>query len=120
MTKLMRFSLLCLIPVMLTGCSTSDNFFSFPGVYKVDIQQGNDISQKEVNDLKPGMSKQQVAYLLGKPLLNNMFNENRWDYIYSFQPGGKLRQQQTLSIYFVADKLARITGDIIPKNKADL
>ena len=83
----------------------------------MDIQQGNVITQKEVNQLKPGMTKEQVAFIMGQPVLSDIFDKNRWDYVYSLQPGGKKRQQKTISLFFKDNKLTSIIGDLQPSNK---
>ncbi len=94
---------------LLSGCSTD----KIPGVYRIDIQQGNAISQDMINKLKPGMTKNQVAFILGTPLLIDTFHPNEWHYIYSFQPGNGPREQRDFVIYFDKhDKLSHVSGDI--------
>jgi outer membrane protein assembly factor BamE len=93
---------LCLI---LSGCSF------FPGVYRLDIPQGNLITQQMVDQLRPGLSKRQVTFILGTPLLRDTFDQDRWDYIYGFQPGGGTRSQERLTVYFENDQLIRFAGD---------
>jgi outer membrane protein assembly factor BamE len=85
-----------------------------PGVHKIDIQQGNVITQEMVDKLKPGMTKNQVKFVLGTPAIADAFHQNRWDYVYSLQPGGGERQQQRLTLFFDDDKLTRIEGDVKP------
>lgn len=109
MQKLLTTLALC-ASLILAGCST----VSLPGQYKIDIQQGNVISQEAVAKLKPGMTKSQVRFALGTPLLIDVFHQDRWDYIYSIQRGGKERQQRHLSLFFADDKLTRIEGDVQP------
>ena len=108
---------------LLGGCSWfSSNdlkLVSFPGAYKIDIQQGNVITQDMVNQLKPGMTREQVLFIMGEPLLPDTYNQKRWDYVYSFQPGGGVRTQQTLSLFFKDDRLARFEGDAIPGQGTD-
>lgn len=87
---------------------------AFPGVYKIDIQQGNVITQEMIDQLKPGMTKRQVQFVMGTPLIRDTFNQNRWDYVYSLQPGGKTRQQESVAIYFEDDLLSRFEGDYLP------
>jgi len=116
MTKQISASLVLMTVLTLTGCSSGNQFIRFPGVYKMDIQQGNLIIQKKVNQLKPSMSKEQIAYIMGQPILADAFNKNRWDYIDSFQPGGKKRQQKTLTLYFQQNKLISISGDLMPEH----
>lgn len=87
-----------------------------PGVtpYKVEIQQGNFVSQEMVSQLKPGMSKEQVRFVLGTPLLTDIFHADRWDYIYWREtPAGK-REQRKLAVHFDDGRLARLDGDVVP------
>ncbi|HEX9395764.1 MAG TPA: outer membrane protein assembly factor BamE [Burkholderiales bacterium] len=87
-----------------------------PGVtpYKIDIQQGNFISQEMVTQLKPGMSKEQVRSLLGTPLLTDIFHAERWDYVYwRLTPAGR-RESRRLVVFFDDNKLARVGGDVVP------
>ena len=86
----------------------------FPGVYKIDIQQGNVITQEMVDQLKPGMTKRQVQFVMGTPLIMDTFNQKRWDYVYSLQPGGKKRGQESVALYFENDRLSHFEGDYLP------
>lgn len=92
---------------LLGGCSG----FQFPGVYKIDIPQGNIIDNKDLKQVKVGMTKEQVKFLLGTPLVTDTFNPNRWDYSYSIRKGstGK-RTQKHLTLTFEGDKLAKMEG----------
>ncbi len=94
--------------LLLSACST-DNL---PGLYQIDVQQGNNVDQEMLNKLEPGMTKNQVAYVMGTPLLIDTFHPNRWDYIYSYQPGGEDREQRRVTLYFNDDEtLSHIEGD---------
>jgi outer membrane protein assembly factor BamE len=93
--------------LLISGCSN----YKTPSVYRIDIQQGNDITQEMISQLKQDMSKSQVAYVMGTPLIIDTFNPDRWDYLYSFRPGNGLREQRNITIYFKQDKLDRLTGD---------
>lgn len=88
----------------------------FPGVYKIGIPQGNIITQEMVDQLRPGMTKRQVIFVMGTPLVRDPYNQDRWDYIYSFQPGGGVRGQERISVFFEDDALARFTGDFSPSD----
>lgn len=99
-----------LVSTLLGACSS----LQFPGVYKISVEQGNVITQEMIDQLKPGMSREQVEYIMGSALLKDTFNANRWDYVYSIQPGKKARKQSRLSIFFEADKLKYFTGDFTP------
>lgn len=85
----------------------------FP-VYKIDIQQGNVVTQDMVDQLRPGLTKRQVQYVMGTPLIEDTFNQSRWDYVYSLQPGGEARQQESITLYFKDDLLSHFDGDFIP------
>lgn len=103
---------------LLAGCASSTDsgsrLISFPGAYKIDIQQGTVISQEMVDQLRPGMTRNQVQFVMGSPLLEDAFNRDRWDYVYSMQPGGEKRTQQTVTIFFKDDQLVSVKGDLRP------
>lgn len=107
-TKLLLTSLTLVGLFALAGCS-------FPGVYKIDIQQGNVVTQDMIDQLRPGMTRRQVRFIMGNPLLTDTFHANRWDYLYSIQPGGGQRQQERISLVFDGnDQLAGLAGDFMP------
>lgn len=80
--------------------------------YRIDIQQGNFVSQEMVAQLKPGMSKEQVRFVLGTPLVNDIFHGDRWDYVYTLDRRGTPRQQRRLAVFFEDGKLARLDSDL--------
>lgn len=82
--------------------------------YRIDIQQGNYVSQEMVTRLKPGMTKEQVRFVLGTPLVTDIFHAERWDYVYTLERRGVARQQRRLAIFFQDGKLARLDGDVTP------
>ena len=86
-----------------------------PGItpYKMDIQQGNSVTQEAVSQLKPGMTKDQVRVVLGTPLLNDIFHSERWDYVYWRENEAGKREQRKLAVFFEDGKLARVDGDIV-------
>jgi len=83
----------------------------FPGVYRIDIAQGNVITQEMVDQLRPGLNKRQVTFIMGTPLIKDTFDQDRWDYVYSYQPGGGERVQERLTLFFEEDGLTHFTGD---------
>ncbi|HQQ62873.1 MAG TPA: outer membrane protein assembly factor BamE [Pseudomonadales bacterium] len=87
---------------------------AFPGVYKLDVQQGNIITQDAVDQLNPGMSKRQVRYLLGTPLLIDSFNDDRWDYFYSLKNHSGDYSQERMTLFFVNDRLDHMQGNFRP------
>ena len=85
------------------------------GAYRQDIRQGNYVSQEMVAQLKPGLTREQVRYVLGTPLVTDPFHGSRWDYVYRYVDGRNNVQQRTLSVYFDAEnKLMRVGGDVMP------
>ena len=105
------------------GCSTIDTYMPTLrslGVYKLDINQGNYLSQDLVDKLKVGQTKAQVRQLLGTPLLVSPFRESRWDYVYEYTKQGRVVEHRTFTAYFVEEKLARWEGDEMPQSIAEL
>ncbi len=86
-------------------------------VYKLDVEQGNIVTQEMVDQLEPNMNKRQVRYVLGTPLLVDVFHQDRWDYLYSLQPGGGIREQRRITLFFKEEKLKGIQGDFRPSNE---
>ncbi len=113
MKKLTQQIILVLTLATLTGCAGFGSM-DFPGVYKISIPQGNVITQNMVDQLLPGMTKRQVVFVMGTPLVRDPFHQDRWDYIYSFQPGGGQRGQERISVFFEDDALVNFTGDFVP------
>ena len=74
----------------------------------MDIRQGNLVTTEMRNTIKPGMSRAQVRYALGTPMIMDVFHANRWDYVYRLEQGRKLLNQQRLTLYFEGDTLVRI------------
>ena len=109
----MRLVLLCLLifSLLSAGCS----WIKFPGVHKVDIQQGNIVDQEMIDKLRPGMTKSQVRFVLGTPLVVDTFNQSRWDYYYNrVTSQGKETQEQVTIFFNTEDKLERMSGDYLP------
>jgi outer membrane protein assembly factor BamE len=81
--------------------------------YRIDIRQGNYITQEMVAQLKPGMSRDQVRFILGTPLVADIFHADRWDYIYSFKQGRGDVQMRRFAVFFADNKLTRVAGDVV-------
>lgn len=96
----------CLL-LLASGCAV---------IYKQDIVQGNQIEQKNVNELVPGMTRYQVLLVMGSPVIRDPFNQDRWDYLYMVidKKSGETTQKQ-LSLFFEDEKLSRIEGDFKPE-----
>ena len=107
-----HFIYVSLILAIFAGC-TGDGTRKLPGVYRIDVQQGNVIEQEMLDKLKPGMVKDQVHFIMGTPTIVDPFRQDRWEYIYTFSKGGKRRQQRHITIYFEDDKLAYLDGSVV-------
>lgn len=98
--------------LLLSGCSLKRP--KLPRVHKLTVQQGNVINQKMIDKLKPGMTRSQVAFIMGEPVVRNAFNNDRWDYVYSIELPGVYSTTQMVSLFFVDEQLAYFTGDLVP------
>jgi outer membrane protein assembly factor BamE len=87
--------------------------------YRMDIQQGNYISQEMVSQLRPGMTREQVRFVLGTPLLADIFHADRWDYVYYRDVLGGVREERKIAVIFQDGKLVRVEGDVVPAASAD-
>jgi outer membrane protein assembly factor BamE len=92
-----------LVCLLLSGC--------FLRPYRIDVQQGNYIDRAEIAKLKPQMTRAQVRFLLGTPLIADPFNPNRWDYLYYTRPSGRIKDVRRLTLYFEGDRLKRAYAD---------
>ena len=93
-----------LLAALLGGC-----------VYRMDIQQGNYLEGKTVDKLEVGMTRTQVRYLLGTPMVPEPFDKDRWDYLYYFQHGRNKPAQRHLVVFFKDDKVTRFERDNVPE-----
>jgi outer membrane protein assembly factor BamE len=105
--------LIVMLLVLLAGCSELP---ALPSVtpYRMDIQQGNMVTQDMVEKLKPGMSRAQVRFSLGTPLVADPFHPDRWDYVYLYNKAGKVTEQRRLIVIFKDDRFVRVEGDKMP------
>jgi outer membrane protein assembly factor BamE len=89
--------------------------------YKIDIQQGNVLTQDMVAQLKPGLTRDQVRFILGTPVLMDMFHANRWDYVYRLQKGstGEVEMRQFSTFFDDSDQLIRVGGDVSALQASD-
>jgi outer membrane protein assembly factor BamE len=98
--------IILLLGLIFVGCSILP-----PMPYKIDIQQGNVVTQDMIDQLKPGMTKSQVRFVMGTPLIVDMFRDNRWDYLYYLQEEGELIDKRGITIFFEDDGLSYIEGE---------
>ena len=102
-----------LVPTLaLSGCSG----IGFPGVYLINIDQGNIVDQEMVDQLKPEMTRRQVRFLLGTPIVEDTFNNDRWDYIRLVRRGNDTLLRRRLTVVFENDVLVDVEGDLVGEN----
>ena len=93
------------IALSLSACSS--------WVYRIDIPQGNYLEQKSIDKIQIGMTKEQVKFVLGSPVMIDSFDNNTWNYVYRFKSGlrEELNMQKSFSVKFENDKLVSAEGD---------
>ncbi len=96
---------------LLSGCSIN-SLTNRVNPYRIDVRQGNYVDQEMVARLKKGMTREQVRFALGTPLIVDAFHADRWDYVYRFQPGRGEIEQRVLSVFFDGERLDRVEGDV--------
>jgi len=108
---MVRVAFAALSLALVAGCGVP----RIPGItpYKPEIQQGNYLAQSVVSQLKPGMTREQVRYLLGTPLLTDIFHAERWDYVYWREAESGERETRKIALFFTDGKLERVTGDVV-------
>ncbi|MFA4969286.1 MAG: outer membrane protein assembly factor BamE [Sulfuritalea sp.] len=107
--------ILLLLP-LLAACSNTPQITSYLSPYRIDVRQGNLVTQEMVAQLKPGQTREQVRFILGSPLVADMFHQDRWDYVYRFRPGRGEPQQRNLAVFFQDNKLTRVSGDVVAED----
>jgi len=102
---MLRFSLIFALFTLLLLSSCA--------LYKIDVQQGNVVTQEMLDKLQVNMSVKKVLFVMGTPLIVDAFHQGqRWDYMYSFEKEGKERQQRRISLFFKNNRLASVDGDV--------
>jgi outer membrane protein assembly factor BamE len=105
----------------LAGCSslqpTTDKWFGFITPYRIDIMQGNVVTQELAAQVKPGMSREQVRDLLGSPLLTSAFHADRWDYVFTLRRQGVEPQRRSIVAVFKDNKLDKLEAPALPSEQ---
>ncbi|WP_082353910.1 outer membrane protein assembly factor BamE [Marinagarivorans algicola] len=107
---LLRILSTALLTLTLSACSSLE----FPWVYRISVQQGNIIDQEDINKLELGMTKRQVQFVLGSPILIDTFNPDRWDYVYSRRSGKGKTTEKQFTVFFEDGKYIRHEGNVKP------
>ncbi|MFN2289204.1 MAG: outer membrane protein assembly factor BamE [Chromatocurvus sp.] len=103
----MRVLTISLLLITLSACGV----IGFPGVYKINVEQGNIITQEDVDKLEQGMTRRQVRFILGTPLIEDTFNRDRWDYHYKLKRGDEVLSEREFTVFFDGDRLESVEGD---------
>ena len=116
--RLVSWGLATLMVLWLSGCAVERYFLE----YRINVQQGNLIEQKQIAQLRPGMTRDQVRYVLGTPLLQDPFHADRWDYVYRFEDGqtGQITMRNIYMYFNASGLLERVGGDVSAGQPADV
>ncbi|MFV0478816.1 MAG: outer membrane protein assembly factor BamE [Parahaliea sp.] len=106
----MRISIFILTATLLSACG----FIGFPGVYKINVEQGNLVDKEMVDQLQRGMTRRQVQFVLGTPLVEDTFNQDRWNYAYIIRRGDNIIREAQMAVLFEGDMLMDVSGDYRP------
>ena len=113
-----RPAALVLLPLLVAGCAnpfSRERLDNFSITYKINIQQGVVVTQEMADQLKTGMTRDQVRFVLGTPILTDPFHADRWDYPFRFQPGRGRIEERRFTVWFDgSDRLVRYNGDALP------
>jgi outer membrane protein assembly factor BamE len=99
------------LSLLLAGCG---NNFGFPGVYRINVEQGNIVTFDMIEQLQPGMTRRQVRFILGTPLIEDTFHPDRWDYRYTLRNGIDTLEENRLTVFFEGDELVNVVGAEVP------
>lgn len=102
--------------LLVGGCSSSDN--SRSGLlepYRVNLPQGNYVTREMLDQVKEGLTRDQVRFALGSPLLTHLFHADRWDYVFRYQHASGKAELRRVVIKFKEDKVAAIESDPLPQ-----
>ena len=108
--------------LFLAACAEDPVVNRLPFVFRIDVQQGNVITQEMVNQLRVGMTKRQVQFILGAPMIIDPFHAERWDYVYLYNPGSDGKSdatEQRVTLTFEDDHVKTITGTLLPDPQPD-
>jgi len=103
----------CIATLIMAGCSR------FHIVHRIDIQQGNVVTLEKVNKLETGMDRNQARFVMGTPMVVDVFHQDRWNYVYYLKPGYDDPQEEQVALIFENDVLVKIDSSIKPSDEPD-
>jgi outer membrane protein assembly factor BamE len=119
-SRLPTWSGACLAALLGTGCASlqsSDNILGIVTPYRIDIVQGNVVTQEQLALIKPGLSRTQVREIMGSPLLTDPFHADRWDYVFTIRRQGAEPQRRSIVLAFEGDTLKQIDAPELPSER---
>jgi outer membrane protein assembly factor BamE len=103
-------TLILTLPLLTVACGLAPSL----SPYRIEIQQGNYVTQEMVAQLKPGLTRDQVRFVLGTPLVSDIFHDERWDYVFLRQrANSRDTEYRRIAVFFEDGKLKRVEGDIV-------
>jgi outer membrane protein assembly factor BamE len=114
-----RLLLVAASTALIAACSYKPTFIN---EYKIDVQQGNVLTQEMVAQLKPGQTREQVRFLLGSPMVTDIFHQQRWDYVYLYQSGqtGEVESRRFAVFFDAEGRLERVGGEVAVAEVSEL
>jgi outer membrane protein assembly factor BamE len=116
-----RGAAVALVATLLSGCSSwvdgTDSVLGLVSPYRIDVQQGNVVTQEQLARVKVGMNRLQVRDILGSPLLVDTFHVDRWDYVFTLRQGSKPMQRRSVVLTFNGDVLKAIDAPELPTER---
>jgi outer membrane protein assembly factor BamE len=97
--------------------ASPETMFGVLQPYRIEVVQGNVVTQETMAQIQPGLGRVQVRDILGAPLLTDVFHDNRWDYIFTIAKQGIAPQQRRVSLFFKGNVLDRIEADPLPTER---
>lgn len=102
------------------GCASlqsSDNFLGVVTPYRLEIVQGNVVTQEQIERVKPGMTRAQVRDVMGSPLLADPFHGDRWDYVFTIRRQGAEPQRRVIVLLFDGERLKSVDAPPLPSER---
>lgn len=105
--------------IFVQGCVGGNSTrWNLPLLYELEIQQGNVVSQSMLDKLKVGMEKEKVRFIMGTPMIIDPFHSDRWEYIFIYDGGTRVRERRYITLHFEEDKLVSVSGDVKANSSA--
>lgn len=116
------------MPALMAGCASvkeatpaslrsPETMFGMFKPYRMEVVQGNVVTQEIMAQIQPGLGRTQVREILGTPLLTDVFHENRWDYVFTIARQGIPAQQRRVSVFFKDNVVERFEADPLPTER---